>query len=68
MVGGAADSLLVGKVLSEKQILELDGELLGDSVVFGQIAFEVRAGYIATRRRKRARSPSGLADDLSEGA
>lgn len=65
VVGGTGDSMLVGKVLSEKQILELGGELLGDSVVFGQIAFEVRAGYIATRRRSRARSPSELADDLT---
>lgn len=65
VVDGPAESMLLGKVLSEKQILELGGELLGDSVVFGHIAFEVRAGYIATRRRSAARSPSQLADDLA---
>lgn len=65
VVDGPADSMLVGKVLAEKQILELGGELLGDSVVFGQIAFEVRAGYIATRRRSAGRSPAQLAEDLT---
>jgi hypothetical protein len=65
IVGGSGDSMLLGKVLSERQILDLEGELLGESVVFGQIAFEVRAGYIATRRRSRARSPSELAADLT---
>lgn len=44
---GAAPTLL-GKVLSEKRIIEIGGELLGDSVLFGDAAFHVVPGYIGT--------------------
>jgi hypothetical protein len=42
-------SPLVGKVLPEQRILDAGGELLEDSVVFGEIAFQVAPGYIATQ-------------------
>lgn len=44
--GGDGGGLL-GKVITEKQVGELGGELLEDSVMFGEHAFQVRAGYIA---------------------
>lgn len=50
VVEGPRDLELVGKILGEAQILEFGGEMLGDSVVFGDVAFEVRPGYIATAR------------------
>lgn len=56
IVEGATRSILVGKVLPEARIGELGGELLGDSVIFGDVAFHVRPGYIATRRK--ASSPA----------
>ena len=37
---------LIGKVLTEKRILELGGEILGDSVLFGETAFQVVPGYV----------------------
>lgn len=40
---------LEGKVMTEQQVQELGGELMEDSVVFGEHAFTVRAGYLATR-------------------
>jgi hypothetical protein len=39
---------LIGKVLTERRIGELGGELLGDSVLLGELAFEVQPGYIGT--------------------
>jgi hypothetical protein len=39
---------LIGKVLTEKRIVELGGELLGDSVLFGETAFVVEPGYVGT--------------------
>jgi hypothetical protein len=47
--GSAAE--LVGKVLTERRIGELGGELMGDSVVFGDSAFQVESGYIGTLAR-----------------
>lgn len=44
--GAAPD--LIGKVLTTKRIAELGGELMGDSVLFGDAAFEVESGYIGT--------------------
>lgn len=44
---GAAPQL-VGKVLTEIRIVELGGELLGDSVLFGDAAFQVESGYVGT--------------------
>lgn len=44
--GAAPD--LIGKVLTTKRIAELGGELMGDSVLFGEAAFEVEAGYVGT--------------------
>lgn len=41
---------LLGKVLSEARILELGGEIMGTSVLFGEAAFEVEAGYIGQLR------------------
>lgn len=54
-VEGAAPEL-VGKVLTEKRIGELGGELMGDSVLFGDNAFQVEAGYIGTLDRGEARA------------
>ncbi|MCK6549548.1 hypothetical protein L6R52_27175 [Myxococcota bacterium] len=42
---GAASGL-IGKVLTERRILELGGEILGNSVLFGESAFVVEAGYV----------------------
>lgn len=39
---------LIGKVLTEKRIVELGGEILGDSVLFGETAFVVQPGYVGT--------------------
>ncbi|MFO0724853.1 MAG: hypothetical protein U1E65_13820 [Myxococcota bacterium] len=47
VVDGASDATLVGRVIPERRIGELGGELMGDSMVFGNIAFEVKGGYIA---------------------
>jgi hypothetical protein len=44
--GAAAN--LIGKVLTERRIVELGGELLGNSVLFGESAFVVEAGYVGT--------------------
>lgn len=48
IIDGAQVSNLIGKVLGETQIAEFGGELLGDSVVFGEVAFQVTVGFIAT--------------------
>jgi hypothetical protein len=47
VIEGSADETLVGRVIPERTIGELGGELLGDSMVFGNVAFEVKGGYIA---------------------
>lgn len=39
---------LIGKVLTERRILDLGGELLGNSVLFGESAFVVEPGYVGT--------------------
>ncbi len=52
---GAAPEL-VGKVLSEKRIAELGGELMGDSVLFGEAAFEIESGYIGVLNSPEERS------------
>lgn len=44
---------LIGKVLTERRILELGGELLGNSVLFGESAFHVEPGYVGTLRDPR---------------
>lgn len=49
VVDGAEDPSIIGKVITEAQILSLGGELLGGSVVLGEVALEVRAGYVAAR-------------------
>ena len=46
-VSGTDDGL-IGKVLSERRLTELGGELLGDSVLFGDVAFQIEPGYIGT--------------------
>lgn len=51
VVEGRPESDLLGKVIPENKISELGGELLGDSVVFGDLAFHVRTGYIASLRQ-----------------
>lgn len=48
VVSAPRDVHLIGKVLSEARVSELGGELLGDSVLFGDAAFQVEAGYIGT--------------------
>lgn len=47
LVEGAGPVDLIGRVLAESAIGKSGGELLGDSVVFGEIAFEVVSGFIA---------------------
>jgi hypothetical protein len=42
-------SRLLGKVVSEAKVVELGGELMGDSVLFGDAGFTVEPGFIATR-------------------
>lgn len=44
---GAAPEL-IGKVLTNARIGELGGEMMGDSVLFGEAAFEVETGYVGT--------------------
>jgi hypothetical protein len=39
---------LIGKVLTERRISELGGEMMGDSVLFGEAAFVVEPGYVGT--------------------
>ena len=39
---------LIGKVLTERRISELGGEMMGDSVLFGEAACVVEAGYVGT--------------------
>ncbi|MCA9555178.1 MAG: hypothetical protein KC933_34420 [Myxococcales bacterium] len=41
---------LIGKVLTERRINELGGEMMGDSVLFGEAAFVVEAGYVGILR------------------
>jgi hypothetical protein len=48
VVGADSDpNGLVAKVKSEERVRALGGELLGDSVVLGDVAYEVQAGFIA---------------------
>lgn len=53
VVSAPEEVSLVGKVLSERRVSELGGEILGDSVLFGDAAFQVEAGYIGTLMGKR---------------
>lgn len=39
-------SRLLERVLTESQVTELGGELLGDSVLFGDVGFEVEGGFV----------------------
>lgn len=41
-------SRLLGRVLTEERIQAFGGELLGDSVLFGDVAFTVQPGYVGT--------------------
>lgn len=41
---------LIGKVLTETRVNELGGELMGDSVLFGEAAFQVESGFVGTLR------------------
>lgn len=38
---------MVGRVMTESRITELGGELLEDSVLFGDVGFSVENGYVA---------------------
>jgi hypothetical protein len=42
-------SRLLGKVVTEAKVVELGGEVMGDSVLFGDAGFTIEPGYIATR-------------------
>lgn len=42
----ATAEALVGRVLAEDSVLQLGGELMGESMLFGDNAFEVEPGYI----------------------
>jgi hypothetical protein len=46
VVSGGAAPKLIGKVLTEKRIGELGGEILGDSVIIGEAAFQVQPGFV----------------------
>ena len=48
VVSGGAAPKLIGKVLTEKRISELGGEILGDSVIIGDAAFQVQPGFVGT--------------------
>jgi hypothetical protein len=48
VLGGKSSSGLIGRVLPEHQIQDAGGELLEDSVVFGDTAYQVVPGYVAT--------------------
>jgi hypothetical protein len=48
VVSGGDAPKLIGKVLTEKRIVELGGEILGDSVIIGEAAFQVQPGFIGT--------------------
>lgn len=39
---------LLGKVLTQSRLAELGGELLEDSVLLGEVAFEVKSGFVGT--------------------
>jgi hypothetical protein len=49
---------LIGKVLTERRIGELGGELLGDSVLLGELAFQVQPGYIGTLNADQKEQPA----------
>lgn len=51
-VAGEEEPTLIGRVLGEARVHELGGELLGDSVLFGDTAFEIEAGYIGSLRER----------------
>ena len=42
---GAAPGL-IGKVLTDQRVLDLGGESMSGSVLFGEAAFEVEAGFV----------------------
>jgi hypothetical protein len=44
-----APSRLLGQVAPERAVVAAGGELLGDSVLFGDAGFTVEPGYIARR-------------------
>jgi hypothetical protein len=48
VLAGKSSSGLIGRVLPEHQITGAGGELLEDSVVFGDTAYQVVPGYVAT--------------------
>lgn len=52
LVSEDGESALLGKVMTESKIQELEGELMGDSVIFGEAAFRVRLGFLAARGAK----------------
>ncbi len=47
LAAGADANQLVGKVKSEEQLRELGGELYMNSVLVGEDAYDVRAGFLA---------------------
>jgi len=42
-------SRLLGRIVTERKVVEAGGELMGDSVLFGDVGYTVQAGYVATR-------------------
>jgi len=49
LVSEEGSSTLIGKVMTEAKIEELGGELMGDSVLFGDAAFSVQLGFLAAQ-------------------
>jgi hypothetical protein len=59
VVSGGAAPKLIGKVLTERRIGELGGEIMGDSVIIGDSAFQVQPGFVATLKEAPDKTGTG---------
>lgn len=64
VVSGKDDDDLIGKVWSKPELLEKGAEHYSDSVLFGDIAYEVEEGFLGVpvRDLKKARPPGEPSD------
>ncbi|HEX7489658.1 MAG TPA: hypothetical protein VF341_12160 [Anaeromyxobacteraceae bacterium] len=61
LVGAAVDPhRLVGKVKTEAQLRSLGAELLGSSVLLGDVGYEVQSGFLADAKVVVAGAPGGV--------
>jgi hypothetical protein len=60
VVSGGDAPKLIGKVLTEQRIIELGGEVMGDSVVIADSAFQVQPGYVGTLKAEGDRADERL--------